>query len=93
MPVLQECHVGPSQTHYRDLNISHLHKTILTDTDLLSFFFQTGISLIKPLLFIFSGVFAMTSAQVLKHFKLLCYCKISERVKSGIFVALETNLI
>lgn len=52
-----------------------LHKTILTNTDLLSFCFQTDISHIRPLLFIFSGIFVTSSDQVRK---------INEQVKSGI---------
>lgn len=62
MLILQECHVGPSQMYYRYLNVLRLHKTILTDTDLLSFCFQTDISHIKPLLFIFSGIFVTSSS-------------------------------
>jgi len=78
MLILQECHMGQSQTYYRHLNVLCLHKIVLTDIDLLFFFFQTGISPIKPLLFIFSGIITMSSAQVLKRFKLLYYCKINE---------------
>lgn len=64
----------------------------LTLTCYLSFF-QTGMYLIKSLLLIFSGIFMMSSAQVLRHFKLLYYCKINEWVESGVSVALETNLL
>lgn len=39
MLILQECHVGPSQIYYRYMNVLRLHKTILTDADLLSFCF------------------------------------------------------
>lgn len=35
----------------------------------------------------------MSLDQVLKHFKILHLCKINEYVESGMFVALETNLI
>lgn len=40
--------------------------------------FQTSTSHIKLLFFIFFGIFMMSLDQVLKHFKILHFCKINE---------------
>lgn len=54
MQILQECRVGLSQTDYRYLNALCLHKPILTNADLLFFFFFRLVYLISNYYFSFS---------------------------------------